>query len=130
MEGPNDKDIEIMFCENDDNMLYMKLDDDKNFIYYCKLCGKEYPPENKLKKSKCVYYQEYNNNTNFIDTNLNPNIYNDPTIPYAKNVKCINVDCESHKTDNHKIKFIKYNKDDMKFIYYCCVCKKTSWYND
>ena len=31
------------FCENDDNMLYIKIDDeDETLKYYCKLCLTEY----------------------------------------------------------------------------------------
>ena len=124
------RDVEIIFCEKDDNMLYMKIGDDSSFVYYCKLCGSEYKIQNTTKKSKCVYYQEYNNMSKSVDTYMNNNIFNDPTIPYAKNVKCIREDCESHKTNIHKVKYIKHNKDDMKFVYYCCICKKSSWFNE
>ena len=27
----------MFFCENDDNMLYIKIDDDSSLVYYCKL---------------------------------------------------------------------------------------------
>ena len=32
----------IEFCPNDDNMLYIKLDDQSNLKYYCNLCKAEY----------------------------------------------------------------------------------------
>ena len=129
MENIDEKDVDIIFCEKDDNMLYMKIKDDNSFVYYCKLCGTEYKVENK-KKSKCVYYQEYNNMSKSMFTYLNSNIYDDPTIPIAKNIKCIDQSCPSHAQNKHKVKYIKHNKDDMKFVYYCCICKNSSWFNE
>ena len=43
----------MLFCENDDNMLYIKVDNDgdnkTNLIYYCKLCGEEYNMKESVK---------------------------------------------------------------------------------
>ena len=32
----------MFFCENDNNMLYIKIDDNDKLKYYCKLCMEEY----------------------------------------------------------------------------------------
>ena len=83
-------------CGNDGNILYESISDNK-LKYVCYLCGEEYDIENlSNKKSKCVYKQNYNVNQYSYKTYVNENIYEDPTIPTATNIKCINVKCESN----------------------------------
>ena len=114
----------MFFCENDNNMLYIKIDDNDKLKYYCKLCMEEYDLDKLEGKNKqCVYKQNYNVNSYSYKTYVNDNIYEDPTIPTITNIKCVNVKCPSNEGTPKKIKYIKYNRDEMKFIYCCCVCK-------
>ena len=119
----------MFFCTNDDNMLYIKIDDNQKLKYYCNLCLDEYDLD-KLKGANkhCVYKQNYNVNTYSYKTYVNDNIYEDPTLPTITNVKCVNVKCSSNNGEPKKIKYIKYNKEEMKFIYCCTVCK-SKWTN-
>lgn len=116
------------FCTNDGNLLYECVSDNK-LKYVCYLCGEEYDIEKLSNKNKkCVYKQNYNVNQYSYKTYINDNIYDDPTIPTTTNVKCINVKCESNNGKPSRIKYIKYNKEEMKFIYCCCLCK-SKWTN-
>ena len=110
-------------------MLYIKIDKDEKLKYYCKLCLEEYDLDNlEGDNKKCVFKQNYNTNTYSYKTFINDTIYEDPTLPTITNIKCVNVKCPSNNGTPKKIKYIKYNRDDMKFIYCCCVCK-SKWTN-
>lgn len=113
------------FCENDDNMLYIKIDDeDETLKYYCKLCLSEYSLEDLNKGSKCVYKQNYNTNDYSFRTYVNDNIYDDPTLPRINNLKCINEKCDTNTKGTPKeVIYIKYDRLGMKFLYCCAVCK-------
>ena len=118
----------MFFCENDDNMLYIKIDDDSNLIYYCKLCGEEYNINqlNKDEKNKnCVYKQNYQTKNYSYKTFINKNMFKDPTLPRVKDLKCPYVDCESNTQGKDKeVIYIKYNSQDMAFLYCCTLCEK------
>ena len=51
---------------------------------------------------------------------INKYVYDDITLPIAENMKCINSNCSGGLKPN--IKYIQYNKDDMKYIYICMNC--------
>ena len=118
----------MFFCNNDDNMLYIKIDDDSNLIYHCKLCGEEYsikdlnPDE---KNRNCVYKQNYQIKNYSYKTFINKNIFKDPTLPRIKDIKCPYNDCESNTEEKDKeVIYLKYNTQDMDFLYCCTLCNK------
>ena len=80
----------------------------------------------KIEKSTlCVY-----NSHNFIDIKSiiknNPILLNDDTLPTIdKNIKCINSECKKSPS----IKYIKYDFENMKFMYICNHCGE-SWTNN
>ena len=121
----------MYFCNNDGNMLYMKIDDDEELIYYCKLCLSDYKlkdisdTDGSKKNSKCVYKQNYSVNDYSHKTYIHDNIYVDPTLPRTNTIKCVNDECVSNTQPRESnIVYIKYSKEDMKFIYCCVDCKK------
>jgi len=130
------------FCENCDNMLYMRIsevpipkedaetsdiEDESEetevktinkIVYYCRCCNNEYPDLHK--KDSCIFKINYN--TEHIKKNsfINKYVYDDITLPVAENMKCINADCPGKSKPS--IKYIQYDKDDMKYIYICMNC--------
>lgn len=109
------------FCELCENMLYKKNDEDNNFIYYCKNC------DNKIIKKKengsiCVIddnkiddiikYSQYN--TEYIE--------HDHTLPRVNNIHCTNINCTKKKDEENEIIYMKYDKDNMRYLYYCVYC--------
>ena len=120
----------MFFCENDNNMLYIKVNNN-DLKYYCKLCLTEYDLKNLKGSTKCIYKQNYNINKYSYKTFLNDNIFEDKTLPVINNLECINSDCITHKDKKiiKEVLYIKYNTIDMKFIYFCNHCK-TKWFSN
>ena len=126
------------FCENCENMLYMKIDEvpvqeDSNLdidgelpepklknkiIYYCRCCNNQYP--NLHKKNSCIFKIDYNVENIKKNSFINKYVYDDITLPIAENMKCINANCPGGSKPT--IKYIQYDKDDMKYIYICMNC--------
>tara|TARA_Y200000002_G_C22660971_1_gene655710 strand:- start:24 stop:377 length:354 start_codon:yes stop_codon:yes gene_type:complete len=106
-------------------MLYIKIDENNKLKYHCKLCLDEYELDSLEGSNKeCVYKQDYNFENNSFDSYVKSStIYEDKTLPYLTNMKCVNAQCPTHEGTPKKVKYIKYNKDEMKFIYFCCVCE-------
>ena len=116
----------MFFCENDGNMLYIKIDDKEQLKYNCKLCNSEYDAEelNKDKNRNCIYKNNYNTNSYSFKTYVNENIFNDPTLPRLGNLKCINDKCKTNTEGMSKeVVYIKYSKDDMLYLYCCARCR-------
>ena len=119
----------MFFCENDGNMLYIKIDDQEQLKYYCKLCSSEYDVNDlsEGKQNKCIYKHNYNTNNYSFKTYTNENIYQDPTLPRLNNLKCINENCITNTEGAPKeVVYIKYSKEDMLYLYCCAKCK-TQW---
>ena len=119
----------MFFCENDGNMLYIKIDDKEKLKYTCKLCNSEYDVEelNKDKTQNCIYKHNYDTNNYSFKTYVNDNIFNDPTLPRLGNLKCINDECKTNTEGMAKeVVYIKYSKEDMLYLYCCARCK-TRW---
>ena len=54
---------------------------------------------------------------------INPYIKYDPTLPRVNNIKCVNKECKSKsKNVNNEVIYIKYDNDEMKYLYYCVHC--------
>ena len=138
----------MFFCTNCDNMLYMKIEeiqstnlgsegeDDGNdleqssegedqgfvknkIIYYCRCCNKVYPDLHK--EESCVFSVDYNTENIKKKSFINKYMYDDITLPNAEGIKCPNANCPSSKPN---IKYIQYDKDNMKYIYVCMDCYK------
>ena len=113
--------MEINFCKDCDNMLFLYTDDSEKLYHGCKACG-NIEDMSSSDSLKCVY----NNSQLQIDKseiiNTNEYITHDvtlPTIMNNTNIKCMNSECDSEET---KITYIKYNDDDMKYLYICNHC--------
>ena len=115
------------FCDDCNNTMYIYLDKDISKLYlYCKTCLNKKEYNNNLL---------YNNDSNIkISESINNNkfINYDITLPHIKsnNIKCTNEGCKSivDKLESDII-FIKYDKNNMKYIYTCNYCGQ-KWTNN
>ena len=115
----------MKFCPECENMLIVKIIKDENpdipdkLNYICRNCGFE-EEHNKMEDS-CILKIDYNIDNIKKNSFINPFIYDDITLPRAEGIKCPNANCPKAKSE---IVYIKYDNDNMKFIYICLDCYK------
>jgi DNA-directed RNA polymerase subunit M/transcription elongation factor TFIIS len=124
------EDSETHFCKQCQNMTFLYTDEDKKLIHHCKACLYSEP---YLKKNNCIYSIKFKKYDNSEYINSNPYITHDITLPKIKNnpnIKCVNPGCisitESGPCD---ITYIKYDMENMKYIYICNHCGQ-KWKNN
>ena len=117
------------FCQNCDNMYYLKINsetDSNKLLYYCRNCGHEDETltKNNICVSKTIIHREQQKYT----TVINQYTKYDPTLPRSNNIKCPNQSCPSitGKDIPSDVLFFRYNETDMKYIYMCTICD-TTW---
>ncbi len=126
------------FCSKCGNMYYLKLlnEDKDKLSYYCRNCGHEdislVSNLNNLYVSKTEVKKEMN-----YKNVINKYTKLDPTLPRIYNIDCPNSDCISNKkpkvdeeskekTKEKEILYIRYDDNNMKFVYLCANCD-TVW---
>tara|TARA_Y100000389_G_scaffold203424_1_gene251822 strand:+ start:6603 stop:6962 length:360 start_codon:yes stop_codon:yes gene_type:complete len=118
--------MDISFCKDCDNLLYLYKSDDSDDLYNCcKACGSKEKVEDKV---KLVYTTDKGSEDICESINNNMYISHDITLPNIignPNIKCHNKDCDSSKG----IRYIKYDDINMKFIYICNNCGN-KWKNN
>ena len=119
----------MKFCDNCDNMYYISIneEDPNKLTYYCRNCGnvdKTLASENicvlntQLKKGEQKYNHIINEYTKM-----------DPTLPRLYNIECVNGSCPSHEKKNHEVIYIRYDEENMKYLYMCTTCDSV-WKTD
>lgn len=120
---------EINFCKCCENILYLYSNEENELYLACKVCGNKEEYEDK--EDKCIYSNDFD--LDFSETiNNNKYINFDNTLPVIennKNIKCPNEDCECNKDAPSKITYIKYDDDNLKYIYICKLCGQ-KWKNN
>jgi len=121
--------MDIKFCDSCDNFMNFCIDKDSNPIYKCSRCNNlaEYDYKNDLKG--IVF-----NKNDELKKILNNNKYltMDPTLPRISNsnIKCTNPECISIKDKKETdISYIKYDDENIYFMYICNYCQQ-KWTND
>jgi DNA-directed RNA polymerase subunit M/transcription elongation factor TFIIS len=111
----------MRFCSHCHNMLYVKVDEDENLVYYCKFCQHTEIEEkthgsvlvlDDNKVDDVIKYKQY----------INKHIIHDPTLPRVNNVECPSVDCTKSSDKANEVIYIKYDFVNMRYLYYCCHC--------
>ncbi len=115
----------MKFCDLCDNMLYLKLsEEDKKLLYHCKNCNNTIKEETT--GSVCVLDNNYiDDNTNYRQY-INKYLKHDVTLPRVSNITCPNKSCTKPKDAENKVIFLKYDYDNMKYLYHCNYCE-TFW---
>jgi len=137
----------MKFCQNCDNLLYLKivepkaqdsdseeggdgsasesgsanagmLDNPCELKYVCRMCNEMY---NSDESDSCVFKINFNLDNIKKNSFINDFIYDDITLPRAEGIKCPNAGCPDTKPE---IVYIQYDKENMKFIYVCLSCHR------
>lgn len=113
----------MKFCEKCENMYYLQLspDDENKIIYKCRNCGNE---DSEIQnKDLCVLSYNKEKKTDYLKY-INEFTKLDPTLPRINSIKCPNQDCVCNKdeTVENEVIYIRYNDEDMKYVYTCAKC--------
>ena len=113
----------INYCSSCDNITYYHANEMGELLHFCKNCNLQEPV--KL-EDNCIYslnFQKYDKSDMI---NHNKYITHDKTLPGIinnPNITCTNKDCCSNTEHlESNIKYIKYDNEDMKYIYICTYC--------
>lgn len=135
------------FCNVCGNMFYLKIkDDDKdNIMYYCRKCGNKDDNIINNLQNFCVSKTHIKKTTEVYKNIINKYTKLDPTLPRIRNMLCPNEACNSNSEQKDgeqkdgeqkdgeqkypEIIYLRYDNDNMKYIYLCGVCDYT-WKNN
>jgi len=143
------------FCDKCGNMFYLKISEevDSQLLYYCRKCGNKSNDSVDSDTSElCVSKTHIKKTTQSYKNIINSYTKLDPTLPRLTNMKCPNAQCsnvnnisaeskggeskggeykggESKEGDTNEIIYIRYDNDNMKYIYLCTKCDYT-WVNN
>ena len=116
----------MKFCQECDNMLYIKINPDSNGIhYYCKYCSYTLDKQSDI-EDYCIYTSHSTHQINNFKAIINKYTTQDPTLPRVNNIKCPNPECLSNTDDEktNEVIYIKYDQQNMKYLYVCCCCQQ------
>ena len=130
----------MKFCEKCDNMYYIGLNatDTNKLTYYCRYCNNV--DETIAESGECVLNTHFKKRDNFQHI-INEYTKLDPTLPRMHNIQCPNVECKSNSSLNisssndtaassrktpSEVIYVRYDDDNMKYLYLCAVCD-TKW---
>jgi len=104
-------------------MYYIRInaEDPNKLVYYCRKCGNE----DKLLaiENVCVSKTHVKKSEQTFSHIINEYTKLDPTLPRITNILCPNVDCSTNKDGtSREIIYIRYDDNNMKFIYLCSTC--------
>ena len=120
----------MKFCGNCENMYYISINESNphQLCYYCRHCGER--DADIPKEGVCVTSTAIRGKSQGFDPRTLINQYTkmDPTLPRISNIPCPNEECSTHSKAKtpHEVLYLRYDHNDMKYLYMCCVCD-TVW---
>jgi len=118
------------FCSNCGNMYYIKLNAETSnrLTFYCRKCGDE---NQTISRNNIVVSKSDQQESLSYENIINKYTKLDPTLPRLYNIKCIKEKCPSNTDDktNPEIIYIRYNHNDLKYVYLCVHCDN-HWRNE
>jgi DNA-directed RNA polymerase subunit M/transcription elongation factor TFIIS len=115
----------MKFCNVCDNMLYIEVRDNGNMLWNCVYCVAPDPSANEkvTNASVLVSSVDYKNEKAKYQHLMTPYIHKDPTIPHVSNIPCPNPECTKKPEDDDDVIYVKYDYDNLKYMYSCTHCK-------
>ena len=124
----------MKFCSQCDNMYYIgiSIEDSNKLNYYCRNC--KHRDETITEEGICVLTTQLRVGEQKFNHIVNQYTKLDPTLPRIYNVKCPNMDCktnhgeekESHSSNPNEVIYIRYDDNNLKYLYICVECD-TTW---
>lgn len=126
----------MKFCTICENMYYIGIDekDNNKLTYYCRNCGNI--DETMTTENICVLKTQIRKGEQKFNHIINEYTKLDPTLPRIYNIACPNAACktniikeETGKKEPTEVIYIRYDEDNMKYLYMCVSCD-TVWKTD
>jgi DNA-directed RNA polymerase subunit M/transcription elongation factor TFIIS len=118
------KEIIMKFCDICDNMYYVSINEknQNELSYYCRNCGNV--DDNVTGENTCVLNTQIKKGEQKYNHIINEYTKYDPTLPRLYNMECPNATCKTHsdKTVKSDILYIRYDEENMKYLYMCSIC--------
>tara|TARA_B100001287_G_scaffold276862_1_gene290302 strand:+ start:41916 stop:42263 length:348 start_codon:yes stop_codon:yes gene_type:complete len=98
--------------------------------HYCRNCG--YVDNTNIDENSCILTNNIKKGEQKYNHIINEYTKLDPTLPRVYNIKCPNVNCETNTESDKKteIIYIRYDEDNLKYLYLCPSCDTTWKTND
>jgi DNA-directed RNA polymerase subunit M/transcription elongation factor TFIIS len=115
----------MKFCEKCDNMYYIgiSVDDPNKLTYYCRNC--RHKDETITEEGVCVLNSQLKKGEQKFNHIINEYTKLDPTLPRIYNMKCPNFECKTNKEEKKaEIIYIRYDDDNLKYLYICTECDR------
>ena len=121
----------MKFCVKCDNMYYIGVNE-KNpneLTHYCRNCG--YVDHSNIQENSCILRNDIKKGEQKYNHIINEYTKLDPTLPRIRNINCPNVNCKTNTEEKIKpeILYIRYDENNLKYIYMCSTCD-TTWKTD
>ena len=115
----------MKFCQNCNNMYYIGIntEDQNKITYYCRYCS--HKDETMAQENVCVLNSQLKNREQKFSHIINQYTKMDPTLPRIYNMKCPNTECKTNEdghTKETEIIYIRYDDDNLKYVYLCAEC--------
>ena len=121
----------MKFCIHCSNMLYIKIDesDSNNIAYYCRNCG--HVDTTVAEEGVCVMRTQLRKGGQKFNHIINRYTKLDPTLPRIYSIRCPNGNCATtvDRVENPEIIYIRYDDENLKYLYLCVSCDNT-WKTD
>ena len=121
----------MKFCVKCDNMYYIGVNE-KNpneLTHYCRNCG--YVDHSNIHENSCILRNDIKKSEQKYNHIVNVYTKLDPTLPRIHNINCPNATCKTNTEEKQtpEILYIRYDENNLKYIYMCSTCD-TTWKTD
>jgi len=98
--------------------------------HYCRNCG--HIDTTNIDDSSCILRNDIRKGEQQYNHIINEYTKLDPTLPRVTNIKCPNTECKTNSESDVKaeIIYIRYDEDNLKYLYLCPTCDTTWKTND
>ena len=117
----------MKFCPKCENMFYLRVSKETSdqLTYFCRFCNFSSPAESE------AMIQVLNTHVSHRQVNLNHlvNKYTkyDPTLPVMENAVCPREECMKSDGPKGRILYIRYDEENLKYLYLCTKCDHYSF---
>ena len=125
----------MKFCVECSNMYYIGINENNSnqMIYYCRNCG--HTDSTITNESLCVLKTQLKKGGQTFNHIINKYTKLDPTLPRIYNIPCSNPQCLTNDSDESKrspreIIYMRYDDNNMKYVYICTTCDAKWTTND